>query len=113
MLNYPYFKEHYELTATDLGNNLKAYDNIRKIWTGQGDDYTTVCLLNYPYFKEHYELTATDISKQQAPDADSKATQQINFTRNLEQAGNTIMFFIIEEGKKIILGFLQGKGKVW
>ena len=32
-------------------NNLRAYENIRKIATGQGDDYTTVCLLDYSHFK--------------------------------------------------------------
>ena len=29
------------------GNNLKTYDNIRKIKIGPGDDYTTGCLLDY------------------------------------------------------------------
>ena len=33
-------------------NNLKTYDNIRKIATGQGNNYTTGCLLVYPYFKK-------------------------------------------------------------
>ena len=33
-------------------NDLKTYDNIPKIVTGQGDEYTTRCLLEYPYFKE-------------------------------------------------------------
>ena len=28
-------------------NNKVTYKNIRKIATGQGDDYTTGCLLNY------------------------------------------------------------------
>ena len=32
--------------------DLKTYDNIRKIATGQGNDYTTGCLLDYPYFKK-------------------------------------------------------------
>ena len=32
-------------------NNLRTYDQIRKIATCQGDDYTTSCLLDYPYFK--------------------------------------------------------------
>ena len=27
--------------------DLRTYDNIRKIATGQGDDYTTGCLLDY------------------------------------------------------------------
>ena len=34
----------------------KTYENIRKIATGPGDDYTTGCLLDYPYFKDHYKL---------------------------------------------------------
>ena len=34
-----------------IKNDMKIYDNIRKILAGQGDDYTTGCLLNYPYFK--------------------------------------------------------------
>ena len=33
----------------------RTYDNIQKIATGQGDDYTTGCLLNYNYFKKHYK----------------------------------------------------------
>ena len=35
-----------------IKNNLKIYDNIRKIVTGQGDDNTTGCLFDYPYFKK-------------------------------------------------------------
>ena len=34
-----------------VNNDIKTYENIRKIATGQGDDYTTGCLLEYPYFK--------------------------------------------------------------
>ena len=37
-----------------------TYNNIWKIATGQGDDYTTGCLLDYTYFKEHYKLIAMD-----------------------------------------------------
>ena len=33
--------------------DMKTYDSIRKIAFGQGDDYTTDCLLDYPYFKQH------------------------------------------------------------
>ena len=49
----------------------KTYENIRKIATGQEDDYTTGCLLDYPYFTDHYKMIAIDISKQQALHADS------------------------------------------
>ena len=41
------------------------YDNIRKIATDQGDDYTTGCLLDYPYFKQHFKLITIDLRKQQ------------------------------------------------
>ena len=38
-----------------IKNNKVTYDNIRKIATGQGDDYTTGCLLDYPYFANTYK----------------------------------------------------------
>ena len=37
-------------------NNLRTYDSIGKIATGQGDDYTTGCLLDNNYFKNYYEI---------------------------------------------------------
>ena len=46
-------------------NDLSTYDNIQKIATGQGDDYTSDSLLDYPYFKEYYKLIVIDLSKQQ------------------------------------------------
>ena len=52
-------------------NNSKTYDNIRKIATGQGDDYTTGYLLDYNYFNNYCKMIAIDLSKQQAPDADA------------------------------------------
>ena len=57
-------------------------------------------------------MIAIDLSKQQALDADLKAVQQINFTGNLDCAGNTAIFFIIEEAKEIILDFSQGPVKL-
>ena len=52
-----------------IRNDLITYDNIWKVATGQGDDYTTGCLVVY---------------KQQALPADPKTMQQIDFTGNLE-----------------------------
>ena len=54
-------------------NNKITYENIRKIATGQGDDYTTDCLLDYIYFKDYYKMIAVDLSKQLALNADPKA----------------------------------------
>ena len=69
-------------------------------------------MLDYSYFKENYKMIAVDLSKQQALDADPRAIQQINFTANLDKAGNTTMFFIIEKAKETVLGFSQGTVKV-
>ena len=46
--------------------DIRTYENIRKIATGQGDDYTTGCLLDYDYFKKHYKMIAVDLSEKQA-----------------------------------------------
>ena len=82
-----------------MNSDLKTYENIRRISTGQGDDYTTSYLLDYSYFKDHYQMIVIDLSKQQVLDADPRAIQQINFTANVDRAGDTTMFFIIEEAK--------------
>ena len=90
----------------------KTYENIRKIATGKGDNYTIGCLLDYPYFKENYKMIAVDICRQNELDADPRAIQQINFTANLDRAGNTTIFFITEEAKESIFEFSQGTVKV-
>ena len=80
-----------------IKNDLKTYDNIRKIATGQGDDYTTSCLLDYPYFKEYYKLTQ----------------KQCNKLISLEiQKKNAAIFFIIEEAKETVLDFSKETAKV-
>ena len=58
---------------------MRTNNNIKKIATGQGDDWSTACLLDYNYFKDHCKMIAIDLSKQQALDADPKAIQQIIF----------------------------------
>ena len=88
-----------------INSMTKTYENIRKIATGQGDDYTTGCLLDYSYFKDHYKMIAIDLSKQQALDADPRAIQQINFTENLERDEGATMFFLIEQAKETVFEF--------
>ena len=93
-------------------DNKVTYESIRKIATGKGDDYTTGCLLDYPYVKDSYKMIAVDFSKQQALEADPRAKQQINFTANLNGAGNTRIYFILKEAKETKLDFSQGAVKV-
>ena len=57
-------------------------------------------------------MIAVDLSKQQVLDADPRAIQQISFTANLDKAGNTRIYFILEEAQETILDFSQGTVKV-
>ena len=95
-----------------IKNNKVTYENIRKIAIGKGDDYSTCCLLDYPYFKDNYKMIAIDLSKPQALDADPRANEQIHFTANLDRAGDSRIYFILEEAKETILDFSQATVKV-
>ena len=103
--NYNFMINGENFFDQPIKNNKITYENIRKIATGQGDDYTTGCLLDYPYFKDSCKMIAIDLSKQQALDTDSRAIQQIYFTANLDRAGNTRIYFILGEAKETILNF--------
>ena len=50
-------RNFYDQPINDL---IKQYDEVRKVSTGYGDDYTTGCLLDYTYFKNNYRLIAVD-----------------------------------------------------
>ena len=41
---------------TNYLQTTKTYENIKKIATGKGDDYTTGYLIDYSFFKENYNL---------------------------------------------------------
>ena len=57
-------------------------------------------------------MISIDLSKHQALDAYPKAIQQVNFTANLDRAGNTRFYFILEEAKETVFEFSQGTVKV-
>ena len=95
-----------------IKDNKVTYESIRKITTCRGDDYTTGCLLDYPYFKDSYKMIAADLGKQPALDTHLRPIQQINFTTNLDRAGNTSIYFILEEAKETKLDFSEETVKV-
>ena len=98
----------YDQSVNDL---IKQNDEIRKISTGQSDDYTTGCLLDLSYFEKNYRSIAADLSKQKALDADLRAIQQINFTGKTD---NTIrVYYILEQSREKILEFSKGTTKVF
>ena len=76
----PRFKienDNIEINRRNFSNQpindlIKQYDEIKKISTGQGDDYKTGCFLDFACFEKSYRLIAVDLSKQKALDADSR-----------------------------------------
>ena len=98
------------VNSAKYNDSIKQYDEIRKISTGQGDDYTTGCLLDFAYFEKNYRLTATDLSKQKALDADLRAIQQIIFTGKTDNQIRA--YYILKKSKETILQFSKGSTKV-
>ena len=77
-----------------IHDSIKQYDEVRKVSTGQGDDYTTGCLLDFAYFEKNYRITVTDLRKQKALDTDSRAIQQIIFTG--KASAGVMIYYILE-----------------
>ena len=98
-----------------INDSIKQYDEVRKVSTGPGEDYTTGCLLDYAYFKDNYRLITADLNKQKALDADSRAIQQIMFTGEIKAtAANTrvTIYYILEQSRETTLQFSKGTAKV-
>ena len=88
-------RNFYDQPINDL---IKQYDEVRKVSTRQGDDYTTGCLSDYAYVKDNYRLTAEDLSKRKSLNADPKAIQQIMFQRKTVQ--KLRLYTILEKSKE-------------
>ena len=55
---------------------------------GQGENYTTECLLDYDYIKNHYRLIAVDLGRLKELDSNRKAIYQITFVEKLKKLDN-------------------------
>ena len=58
-----------------INDSIKQFDEIRKISTEEGYDYTTGCFLDFAYIEKSYKLIAVDLSNQKTLDGDSRAIQ--------------------------------------
>ena len=87
---------------------IKQYDELRKVSTGQNDDYTTCCQLDFAYFLKNYRLITAGLSK--FADADSRAIQQIIFTGKVDAAA--VICHIYEKSKETVFEFYKGTTKV-
>ena len=98
-----------------INDSVKQYDEVRKISTGQGDDYRTGCLLDFAYFEKNCRLIADDLSKQKALDTDLRAIQQIIFTDKMKAevaSARVIIYYILEQSKETTLQFSKGTTQV-
>ena len=104
-------RKFYDQPINDITNQ---FDEVRKVLTWYGDDYTNGCLLDYAYFKDNCRLIAVDLSKQKALDADPRAIQQIVFQGVVGGENNTKirLYTILEKSKETILEFAKGTAKV-
>ena len=100
-------RNFYDQPINDL---IKQYDEVRKVSTGQGDDYTTGCLLDFAYFEKKYKLIAADLRKHKALDVDSKAIEQIIFTG--KASAGVMIYYILKQSKETMLEFPKGTTKV-
>ena len=83
-----------------INDSIKQYDEITKISTGQGDDYTTGCLLDFAYFEKNCRLIEVGLSKQKSLAADSRAIQEIIFPGKIkatEENTRVIIYYILEQ----------------
>ena len=86
----------YDQPINDL---IKQYDDVRKVSTGQGDNYTTGCLLDYAYFKDNYWLISVDVSKFQWVVGGDDNTK-------------TRLYTILKQSKETVLEFYKATAKV-
>ena len=104
-------RNFYDQQINDL---IKQYDEVRKVSTGQGGDYTTESLLDYAYCKDNYRLIPIDLGIQKALDADPTAIQQIVFQGVVGGNDGTKirLYTILEQWKETMLEFSKGTAKV-
>ena len=74
-------------------NDLITQENIRKIATGQGDDYATGCLLGYNYF-ENYMVIVIDLSKQTLdPDPKGNTSNQFYCKSRSRKKNDNVFYY--------------------
>ena len=68
-----------------IDSDIKPYEEIRKLTTGQGENYTTGCLIDYDYIKNLYIIIPIYLNRQKELDYDPKVIQQIKFVGQLKK----------------------------
>ena len=110
-------KNFYE---KEIDSYIKRQKDIRKLTTGQEEDYTTGCLLDYEYIKNHFKLEAIGVKRQKELDSDVKAIQKMEFFRQFnndyvlstDETQSKFLITILEKIKETRLKFSQVSKKI-
>ena len=100
----------------NIADDFKKYEELRKVMTGRGEDYSTGSLLDYDYWKNNYKLICCDLSKQKILDSNPKANQQVKFVYKLgddNQLVNPQVLTVLEKEKESKLEFSKGVVNVY
>ena len=101
-------RNFYDQPINDL---IKQYDKVRKVSTGQGDDYTTGCLLDFAYFEKNYRLIAANLNKKKSFRCRLKSNSTNYFSG--KASADVMIYYIVEQSKETMLEFAKGTTKVF
>ena len=99
-----------------INESIKQYDEVRKASTGQGDDYTTGCLLDFTYFEKKLHFNCRWFKQTKRFRCWFKSNSKNYFTgKTKSTVANTrvIIYYILEQSKEKILQLSKGTTKVW
>ena len=98
----------------NISDDFKKYEELRKVMSGRGEDYTTGSLLDYNYWKNNYNLICCDLSKQKVSDSNPKTNQQVEFIYKLNNSTNDFQILtVLEKERETSLEFSKGTVKVY
>ena len=86
-----------------ISDKIRKYDELRKLTTGKGDDYTTGCLLDYKNFRNDFLIRACNLQQQKELDADPRSIQEIEANFMLDT--NSQILTVLEKSKETVLEF--------
>ena len=102
----------------NIFDDFKKYEELRKVMTGRGQDYTTGSLLDYHNWKNNYKLTCCDLIKQKVLASNSRVNQQVEFVYKLDNTRanpdtKAQILTVLENEKERNLEFSKGTVKVY
>ena len=86
-----------------INDSIKQYDEVRKVSTGQGDDYTTGCLLDFTYFEKKLHFNCRWFKQTKRIRCWFKSNSRNYFTgKTKSTVANTrvIIYYILERSKE-------------